>query len=88
MKTPTTLAEAALALEQAFREIGGGNPRVIWMGRDEQRRVRIMVHYHGDQLVSCTKVEAWIIERGDTITVRSHVRDSQTIMQYSNRKTG
>ena len=83
MKTPTTLVEAALALEHTFREIGGGNPRVIWMGRDDQHKAKVMVHYHGDQLVSCTKVEAWITEQGDTIQVRSHVRDSQTIMQYA-----
>lgn len=86
MKVPTTLVEAALALELTFREIGAGNPRVIWMGRDDQKRVRVMVHYHGDQLVSCTKVEAWLTEQGDTITVRSHVRDEQTIMQYAANK--
>lgn len=86
MKQPANLAEAAINLEQTFRIISGGNPRVIWMGRDDEHRVRVMVHYHGDQLVNCAKVEAWVVERGDTITVASHVRDEQTIMQFAVNK--
>ena len=82
MKPPQNIAEAEKEFGAAFVIIAGLEPKVTIVGWDAAQRMVVAIHYQGDELVRAMQLEAFIVEKGDSIIHRSQVTDGKTVMVF------
>lgn len=77
-----SLADAEHELAATFELIAGVRPKVTLLGRDAKGRVTVAVGYRGNELVAAMQIEAFVIEKGDSIRHRSQLKDGNTVLVY------
>lgn len=83
MKKPLAcLADAEQELAATFEILAGIRPKVTLLGRDEKGRITVAVGYRGNELVAAMQIEAFVIEKGESIRHRSQLKDGNTVLVY------
>ena len=81
-----SLADAEQELAATFEILAGIRPKVTLLGRDEEGRIAVAVGYRGNELVAAMQVEAFVIEKGESIRHRSQLKDGNTVLVYQMKR--
>ncbi|MVN77828.1 hypothetical protein GO988_15965 [Hymenobacter sp. HMF4947] len=85
MKLPSNLTDAATFLARTFNDYAGGESQVMFLGRDQQGRVGVVVSWEGDEMVCAMLIEAFLVKQGETIIHRSQKKAGKTLLVYKTK---